>query len=79
VKANPGFSMEVDKQLCQAMNLESCPGWKKLVFLLLDEMYVREDLVYDKHGGRMIGFVNLGDVNEHLIAFERFATAMLSL
>lgn len=34
-------------------------------------MYIREDLVYDKHSGRMIGFANLGDVNNHLLAFER--------
>ena len=39
--------------------------------LLLDEMHIREDLVYDKCTGRMIGFTNLGDINNHLLAFER--------
>ena len=39
--------------------------------LLLDEMHIREDLVYDKRTGRMIGFTNLGDINNHLLAFER--------
>ena len=61
----------MDHQLFVAANLESCSGWQKLVFLLLDEMHVREDLVYDKHSGSVIGFVNLGDTNNHLLKFDR--------
>ena len=34
-------------------------------------MYIREDLVYNKHTGRMIGFIDLGNINNHLLAFER--------
>lgn len=71
VKARAGFSTEVDHQLMQAANLSSCHEWQKLTILLLDEMYIKEDLVYDKHSGRMVGFVDLGDVNNHLLAFER--------
>ena len=63
--------MEVDQQLFQAADLAKCPDWKRLVILLLDEMYVREDLVYSKQSGRLVGFVDLGDVNNHLLAFER--------
>ena len=71
VKARAGFSVEVDRQLIQAANLMTCQEWQKLVILLLDEMYIREDLVYDKHTGKMVGFCNLGDVNNHLLSFER--------
>ena len=39
--------------------------------LLLDEMHIREDLVYDKSTGQMIGFTNLGDINNHLLALEQ--------
>ena len=39
--------------------------------LLLNEMHVREDLVYDKNTGHMIGYTNLGDMINHLIEFER--------
>jgi hypothetical protein len=73
--ARAGFSTDVDRQLLQAANLSSCKEWQKLVILLLDEMYVREDLVYDKHTGRMIGFCNLGAINDHLISFERSINA----
>lgn len=71
VKAKPGFSYDVDLQLMKAGNVESCPQWHKLVVLLLDEMYIKEDLVYDKHTGKMIGFVDLGETNNHLLAYEK--------
>lgn len=70
VKAEPGFSEEVDTQLRLAAKVATCNEYEKLVVILLDEMYIREDLVYDKHTGALIGFVNLGQVNDHLLAFE---------
>jgi len=42
---------DVDQQLIAAAEVDSCPEWKKNVVLLLDEMYIREDLVYDKYSG----------------------------
>lgn len=71
VKASAGFSTDVDLLLIQAAKLDTCHGWQKLVVLLLDEMHIKEDLVYDKHDGTMVGFVNLGDLDNHLLAFER--------
>lgn len=61
VKARAGFSDDVDDQLMQAANLSSCPDWQKLTVLLLDEMYVKEDLVYDKHSG-----MGIHDMHEKL-------------
>lgn len=71
VKAADGFSPEVDCQLMQAAQMESCQDWQKLVVLLLDEMHIKEGLVYDKHTGNIIGYADLGDINNHLLAFER--------
>ena len=31
----------------------------------------REDLVYDKYTGNLIGYTDLGEVNNHLLAFQR--------
>ena len=28
-----------------------------------------QDLVYNKHTGELVGFVNLGDINSHLLKF----------
>ena len=41
--------------------------------LLLDEMKVKESLVYDKHEAEVIRFVDLGAVNDQLDKFERDA------
>ncbi len=71
VKAIVGFSAEVDQQLFEAAKLHSCKEYERCVVLLLDEMYIKEDLVYDKHSGSLIGFADLGDINNHLLAFER--------
>lgn len=72
MKATTGFSVEVDKQLMQAADVgANCPEWHMLVILLLDEMYIRENLVYNKHTGEIVGFADLGDVNNHLLAFEK--------
>ena len=34
-------------------------------------IYIREDLVHNKHTGRLIGSTDLGIINNHLSAFER--------
>ena len=45
--------------------------WQKKVVLILDEMHIREDLVYEKHTGALVGFANLGNINQHLKQFEQ--------
>lgn len=70
VKTDVGFSAEVDEQLMQAAKLLVSPSYHGLAGLLLDEMHVREELVYNKHTGKLVGFVNLGDINMHLARFE---------
>lgn len=43
-----------------AASLTTCKPYEKLVILLLDEMYIREDLVYLKRTGTLVGFTTLG-------------------
>lgn len=64
------FSHKMDEELMEAARIEASPEWQRCVILILDEMHIREDLVYDKHSGELIGFVDLGDINCHLFAFE---------
>ena len=33
-------------------------------------MHVKEDLVYNKHSGELTGFMNLGDINAHLLNLQ---------
>ena len=39
--------------------------------ILINEMYIKEGLVFDKHSGALTGFLDLGDVTTHLIDYER--------
>ena len=71
VKASSGFSTEGDRQLMEAACVLTCPEYEKNVIITMDEMHVKEDLVFDKHTGAMVGFVNLGDINQHLRQFEQ--------
>ena len=68
--SSSGFSTDVDKQLTQAASMHTLEEWQKSVILLLDEMHIKENLVYEKHTGTLIGFTYLGEVNEHLLKFE---------
>ena len=67
---NPGFMDEVDDQLTNKISL-SLPSSRQCVALLLDEMKVKEGLVYHKYSGKIIGFTSLGDVNDELVKMEK--------
>jgi hypothetical protein len=74
IKAGAGFSAEVDQQLFSVAKLKSNPKYHSLIAILIDEMTIKEDLVYDKHTGRLVGFINLGHINNHLLRFEQSLT-----
>ena len=40
--------------------------------MLLDKMYIKENIVYNKHTGRIVRFTDLGDVNNHLLRYDLF-------
>lgn len=71
VESSFGFSAEIDQMIMDAAKILTCPEREKFVILLLDEVHIREDLVYDKHAHTIIGFANLGEVNNHLTIFEQ--------
>lgn len=35
---------------------------RSFVGVLFDEVKIKEDLVYDKHSGEIVGYVNLGEI-----------------
>lgn len=71
IKARTGFSSEVDEMLVHEATLLSCAERDKCVIMLLDEMHVRKEIVYDKYTGEMIGFCDLGEMNNNLLEFEQ--------
>ena len=65
-----GFSAKVDNQLIDMVDFTKEAN--RYVSLILDEVHIKEDLIYDKHEGSLIGFTNLGNINNHLMNFEEF-------
>ncbi|XP_019855057.1 PREDICTED: uncharacterized protein LOC109583952 [Amphimedon queenslandica] len=71
VKAEAGFSSQVDNQLLLASKLMTSAKYHNLIVVLIDEMHIREDLVYNKHTGNLVGFTDIGDINNHLMRFKK--------
>ena len=69
IKARSGLQRDVDEQLVKEANITL--EHEKYVALIFDEVKVKEDLVYNKHSGELIGFVDITDINQHLSAIER--------
>ena len=53
-KAKFGFGVDVDQQLMEAAHIHTCPEREKYIALVMDEMHINEDIVYDKHSGTSI-------------------------
>ena len=69
-KSKTGFQAEVDAMLRSEVENED---WKNYVVLLVDEMKVKESLVYDKHSCEVIGFVELDDISHQISQLENKA------
>lgn len=63
-----GFSTATDQDLFRLT--KDFESWQKTVVLTMDEMYICEGVVYDKHTGHMLGFTDLGDINNHLQRYK---------
>ena len=66
-----GFSDKVDQQLMDVADISFLSTYQRCVAVIMDEIHIREGLMYDKHSGALLGFNNLGDVNNLLMKFER--------
>ena len=70
-RSKTGFQEEVNDQLRKEAKVSDLPEPKKYCGLILDEMKVKENLVYDKYTGGVVGFTNLGSINDELLNLER--------
>ncbi len=67
----PGFQNEILKQLRKESKLADLPDSKRFCGIIIDEMKIREGLVYCKQTGDITGFCNLGSINDDLSELER--------
>ena len=69
IKAGVGVQPEVTNQLLKEANVKQ--EYQAYVAVMFDEMKIKEGLVYDKNECRIIGFIDLGPVNNAFASFER--------
>ena len=68
VRGAVGIQPEVNAQLIKEAKVTTLQDFEKFVAVAFDEVKIREDLVYDKHTGQVVGFINLGNFNHQLHA-----------
>ena len=68
IRSASGFQAEVNEQLCKEACLEK--EQNKYVVLL-------DDLVFDKHNCKLVGFTDLGSINNILTDFDQECNALL--
>ena len=73
IHAGVGIQAEVTEQLISA-NMDNLKDYEKHISVVFDEMKIKEGLVYNKNEGRIVGFVDLGAVNNTLVSFEQSLT-----
>ena len=68
VKPGSGFNHQVIDELTKiASGLKCC---QRYVVLSFDEMKIKENLVYDKYSGQLVGYVDLGDPETNYASFK---------
>ena len=71
IKGRLGFQPQVLEMLQKEADIDNLSEAKRYVILTLDEMKIKEDIVFDKNTGEMIGFTNLGDINNAIQDLQR--------
>ena len=68
IRRTRGFNPEVINELTK--KTVSFSQIERYVTILFDEMKIQEKLVWDKHSGELIGFLDLGDININYATLE---------
>ena len=61
-----GFSKATDVQLLEMLEQTKPTHLAKYITIIMDEMYIKEGLVFQKSSGALIGYQDLGDINNLL-------------
>ena len=66
-----GFQKGVDQQLFDEFKVDDIADWQRHIGIVLDEMKVKEGIVYNKNCCKILGYINLGEVTNQLLEFEQ--------
>ena len=65
-----GFNPDILNRCALDMKIDEIPDYKTNVALLFDEMHIKYGLIFSRSSGKLIGFTELGDINDELNEFE---------
>lgn len=69
-----GIQPEVNDELASEAKLVALKDYERYVCVIFDEVKIKEGLVFNKHTGQIIGFVDLGDVTNKIQDLEQMDT-----
>lgn len=69
IRPKQGFNKEIIEELCQ--KVKDFSDIEKYIVVLIDEMKIQENLVWDKYTGQLIGFVDFGDTEFNLATLKK--------
>lgn len=67
----PGFNADVDKYMFEQIDVKNLKNHEVYVGVIADEMKIKEGLIFNKSSGNILGFTNLGDVNQSIDLLEK--------
>ncbi|KAJ8023362.1 Transposable element P transposase [Holothuria leucospilota] len=69
-----GLNVDLLRMFHKFWKIGSLQPHEKYVNLLFDEMKIKSDLVFSKSSGKLVGFLNVGDVTQEMEQFEARCT-----
>ena len=71
IKCKAGFQLELNQQRHKEAKVNDLQESRKFCSIVIDEMKIKENLIYDKFSGEIVGFTQLGEINNELLKLER--------
>ena len=69
--ASSGFNPDIISKLIEDSKINSLKEFEKNVSLIFDEIKIKSGLIYKKSSGKLIGFTEMGELNEEINEFQR--------
>ena len=66
-----GFNPDIIERLVAEIKLKEMKDHERNCSLLFDEMRIKSGLMFSQATGKLIGFKEVGDINDELLEFER--------
>ena len=70
-ESTTGFNPDVIKFFFDEIKIDKLTENEKNIALLFDEMHIKSGLVFSRSSGKLVGFTDMGDINNELDEFNR--------